>query len=386
MVEAGGPHIERGIRQELLEITGQSLYDDNHTTAADEARDIFDGRARNRTQVARVGCADARTSTSSDISIRNIAGALEPPAELANDLSIEVWSSDSHFDDDTVEIGVTPKGCGGLKAKETLGSSKVVTPGVNRYASEQIVHPDPIIQAIRTAENLAATTHKPVLATAQGHLSLRIYPLAFFQWDESEEISRSAVHRKYLNLENYDPRVIYANGIPKLNESRLPDTIQELLEKDRANARALLAKYPDLRHLNKVQKPRMVLLTTDRRLARIKYPVVASVPGSMFKIHLTREKTSGSVDIGRTDVERGLDQLSYVIQENAVPNHGDPSKPFSSTDILIVETGDLELSRRLARRALREHWMREWKAIPGTNIILLQTNDGIVNAYDEIAA
>lgn len=384
VVEGGTPYIERGIRQEDIVITAQSLYRDNHSPAAETARLEFEEKEVKGQLNAVEGCSDARTWTSGHISIRNIAGASLPRPELAAHRSIQLWNADSHYDSDKFDPGQAPTGCGGLGAKEKLGDTVVEKPGVLRYASSQIGHPDPILQAIMTAEGIAALSGgKPVLATAQDHLTQKITPVAFFQMVDGEEISRKAVQRKFLSPKNYDPERIYAEGMPSLNEEHLPDTIRELLEKNRREARELQARYPNSRELLGTQRPRMVLLTTDRRSARGKFPTISSAPGSLFKINLTREKEGDSINITQGDLELALDQLSYPIQ-HAVQNSADQSMPFSNTDRLIVETGDLKLSRKIVQAAIREEWMKEWHRLPGRSIILLQTNDGIVNDLDEL--
>ncbi len=378
--------IERGIRQEQLDITAQSFWIDNDSPEAKDAREEFTKKEEQRELWAVEGCADARTLTSTKIAIRKVAAASDPAPRLASDKSIGLWIADSHFDSDIFEIGKTPTGCGGLGAKLEIGNNRIQEPGVYRFASEEIADHDPVKQAIVTARNIFALSHgKPVLATLQDHRTFHIYPLAFFQvGDDGEEDVRSAVLGRYLDPKHYDPGIIYANGIPSLKEYNLPENVQAFLRRHRKLAQQMQGLYPDLHELQGVQKPRMVLLTTDRRSARQKFPKLASVPGSMFKITLFTEGSHETVQIGEKETEAALDQLSYPIRDKCLLNYGDPTKPFSNTDKIIIETPNIELSRLIAGKALQETWIKQWLELPERRIILLQTNDGIVNDVEEL--
>lgn len=374
---------DRGLRPEGLTVSADFLWEDNHSAKADENRALFDEKTAKGELLALDGCSDSRLWTPGDVTVRNVAGALAPHPLVVSGKAIRVWNSASHFDGETVEEGVTPRGCGGLATKEALGNRRIETPGVQRYASESIPHKDPLIQAIRTAEAIAAMSGKPTLATAQDHLTLRVYPLAYFIFEEGEELSRSAVPRRYLNVDNYDPKIIYANGIPFLKPENVPDVFQELLERNRQQARDTLSRYPDLRDMQKVINPRIILLTTDIRSARVKYPTISSVPGSMFKIHLPREKVGTSVVVSRRNLESAIDQLNYPVP-HSVTNQDDPAKPFHNTDTIIVETGHMPESRRIANRIARIGWGKNWLGLPGRRIVSVQANDGIVNDIEEL--
>src|SRR3989344_9098521 len=331
MVSEVPRNIDRDLRRSDLVVTADNLWLDNHSPEANETRAAFDERTARGQLTGLDGCADPRMWTPGDISVRNIAGALVPPSLVVSGKAINIWNSASHFDGETVEEGVMPKGCGGLATKAALGDRHIETPGIQRYASRIILHQDPIIQAIRTAEAIAALSGKPTLATAQDHLTLRLYPLAYFIFEDGEELSRSAVPRRYLNVDNYDPKIIYANGIPFLKPENVPDVFQELLDRNRQQARDTLSRYPDLRDMQKVINPRIILLTTEIRSARVKYPTISSVPGSMFKIHLPREKVGSSVVVSRRNLESAIDQLNYPVP-HSITNQDDPAKPFHNTD------------------------------------------------------
>lgn len=377
--------IDRGVRREELSINAGNLWTDNHSQRAEENRAIFDEKTAKGELIALDGCSDPRMWTPGDISVRNVAGAMEPPPMVASSKGAKLWNSASHFDGETVTNGTTPRGCGGLATKAALGGKRIETLGIERYASQKIPHPDPIIQAVRTAESIAVMSGKPTLATAQDHLTLRLFPLAYFIYQDGEELSRSAIPRRYLHEDNYDPRMIYVDGIPFLKPGNVPDIFHELLERNRQQARDTLALYPDLRDIQKVIDPRIVYITTDIRSARVKLPKYASVPGTMFKIHLAREGAGSSVVVTRTDLEAAIDQLSYPIT-HSLGNQDDSSKPFHHTDTLIIETEYMPESRRIAKNILRISWVKDWLKLPGRKVIIVQSNDGIINDIDELTA
>lgn len=377
-------HTEPGVRQEQLVITPESLWEDNHSAVAEARREEFEIARLKGKLIGVDRCSDARVSiVGNSISVGTIAAAGIPSTNLIRDRGLAAWLSLSHFAGDTVELEKMPEDCGGAKAKAQIGSEPRES-GIEKYVSEIIKHPDPLIQTILTAEAMAEIGGKPVLAAAQDHLNHAIYPVAFFQMKDGQMTSVSAVRN--IDIFNYDERRIYENGIPTITEDVLPEPIAQLLEQNRREQKETMAKYPDLERLQKVQKPRMVLLSTDPRSAKIRYPRLSQVPGSMFKVFVPREKINGALRVHEEDLETSLSQVEYPIS-HAVDNAGDPEKPFSNTDTLIIETGDMAISRRMAQKTIQEHnWMQNWLQLPERKIILVQTNGGIVYDMDQLAA
>lgn len=276
------------------------------------------------------------------------------------------------------EKGV-PEGCGGLNAKKEIGEEKHEH-GVLGYVSEKVRFHDAAMQAVWTALRVANLSEKPVLAALQDHLDFTIYPVAIFD----KEQRRSDVDSELLEAilrGKFNPDIYKDGRLPSIKEDSLPDLFTRLLEQNRKEAEKLNIAYADLRKLQKVQKPRMVLLSTDIRAARVKYPVIAGVPGSIFRVHVPREKIEGKPTISPKDFENSLRELEYPIH-HSFENHSDSEKPFSNTDRLLIETPDIDLSVELTRKLIDEDWMRKWLSLPDRRIIAMQAKSGIINPHN----
>lgn len=384
---------ERGPRQEDLIITPENFLDDNHSLQAKENQEYWNEMRLKSDLDAYYRCSDARLKLAGKnaISWASIAAADEPIREMASNRGINVSVALAHFDGDTVKPGVMPYGCGGLAVKADIGNRENQR-GSSRYVAEVIAHQDMFIQAWKTAELVATISGKPALAAAQDHLTLQIYPLAFFIPDSQGEItSHSKVRIQDVFDNNYHPRNVYVNGIPTIATSSLPDFFADIIVQNQKDMEVINRLYPDLRKMQKVQKPRIIFFSTDIRPTIVKLFKLSAVPGSIFKVMVPRQKTEGDVQISTRSLEKSLDQLHYPIS-HANENYEDPAKPFSNTDRLIIETGSMDLSRRLAQRAMREESTQEW--VNPTNekreknperknqIILLQTVGGVISAAE----
>lgn len=376
--------IERGPGQEDLVITAQTLYNDNHSQQAEEARERWSELKLKGKLRGFVRCSDAREKIVGEgVSLGNISAASVPSSRILNDRGLESLTVLSHFDGETVEPGKMPTGCGGLAAKGTIGDTPQVE-GIGKYVSEEIFSEDAVVQSLVTAERIARIADgKPVLAGVQDHLDYTIYPVAYFQSERGQMRSVNSV--RYEDIFKYNPARIFENGVPTIDESFLPQELLEVLEQNAREARGILEKYPDLAKLNKVHRPRMVLLSTDIRSARVKYPTLTMPPGSVFKIHLPRERMGEELTVSDRDIPQALSQLEYPIK-HSYDNHGDPQKPFSNTDRLIFEAPGMDQSRKLVKEAMKMSWLQNWISLPNKRILVAQVNAGIVNDIEEIAA
>lgn len=387
MVFEGFRPTERGIKQEELDITPQGLLGYNRSPQAEANRIKWEEARRNGELIAYLRCSDARLKPVgiNAVSWGSIAAADEPDTKFAVGRGTKASIALAHFDGDTVKPGEMPTGCGGLKAKEEAkkNGNQNEQVGIHRYVKDNIVHEDMIIQAWLSAENIAAISGKPSLAAVQDHLTLQIYPIALFT-PQGEGTMRtvSRVRAKDTLARSYDPKKIYENGIPTISESYLTDVFGEIMQQNMEDMREINSKYPNLREIQKVQRPRTILFSTDIRSARVKYPVLSSVPGSIFKLIVPRGKIEGTLQITDEDLENSLNQLEYPIT-HAIKNYENPDESFSNTDRLIIETGNLDLSKRVAQKAMEKEWMRKWLELKDRKIIVVQAIAGIVS--DNIA-
>ena len=372
---------ERGIRQEDLIITADSLIEQNHSSTADKFRADYEQARRNGDLTILERCSDARAKSigTRSVSAGSIAAARTPDAKLLLDRGSGRGIILTHFDGDTMEPGKMPSGCGGLAAKsneESIQDTDIAT-----YIKNVVAHKDPFVQSIRAAEQMAYISGKPVSAWAIDHLTDDIYPIAFFQRRPSGSMEKLGGIREY-EIADYDPEKIYAEGLPTMDERDLPDDFQRLLEQNRIEQIEILSRYPDFRQMQKVQRPRVILFSTDIRSAK-KFPILASIPGSVFKVLTDRQKLGDDINITPESLETAFKQLWYPIHY-AVKHHEQTDKSFSNTDRLIIETPSMELSRDIWDKALEKLDVQKWIALPGSRAILLQTNAGRVNDAAEI--
>ncbi|MBI2049355.1 hypothetical protein HYT32_00365 [Candidatus Roizmanbacteria bacterium] len=367
-------------------ISPKSLLEDNRSEEATRLRQAWDEIRREGKITLYFTCGDARILTPSpegSIAIRTIAGGglKDPYINLVNNRGVEKIVVLDHHDGDTVKPGQKPTGCGGLAAKEISNGHKgnETEEGIAEYIDHEVKHPDVIIQALLTAEEIALHTKKPVMAATQDHLTKIIYPLAIFLEGGLHKLT--SIHLNDIAGDLYDPSRLYADGVPVLPDNLIPPNFRKLIEANREEAALLIERYPDLRQEQKVQNPEMVVMSTDVRSMRVRYPNTSRRPGSLFKLNIPRKKEGPHMKINQKDLVRTLNQAQYPI-EHTVANFGDPTKPFSKTYTVFIETGDMELSRNLSKEIVKKPWMQEWIELPDRQIIVASTQAGVTKAVE----
>jgi hypothetical protein len=364
-------------------ITPQSLLEDNQSEEAKIREKEWETNRKNGKLIAVFTCGDARIfvpSPEQTISVRSIAtgGSKKPYEALLNSPGVKCIVVLSHHDGDTATPGQKPTGCGGLAAKEEANNHKDqhYTKGIGDYIEHDVRYPDPVIQALISAEEIASETDKPILAATQDHLTEEIFPIAIFELRGNRKTTLINFGKIADSL--YHPSEFYANGIPILPNEFLTEEFSQFLEENKQEVARLEKEYSTLREKQKVQNPKMVVLSTDIRSMRIRYPQSSQEPGSLFKLNMPRKKDNLGVSIDPNNLIKSLEQAEYPLS-HAVKNYGDNSKPFSLTDRVFLETGDIKLSHTLAEKLAQESWMKEWLALPDHKIIIAQSNAGKSN-------
>lgn len=381
-VERTRPTESQSYSEQLLnlEISAETLSNDNHTQRAEEIIAKFnEGKKRSDlTLVSR--CSDARLKSIGEhaISIGSVAAGLTASERILTNNSIPRSVVLTHLDGEKIVPGEVPSGCGGLEAKDHIESVEgtEIEPHINGY----IANKDPLVQSVRVAEQIAGISGKPSAAWVIDHRTDNIYPIAFFQYSGDALTRVSKILESDVHSKNFEK--IYQDGIPTIDEDLFPQKFQELLEQNRREQEQIRSRFPDLKEIQRIQNPRAVLFSTDIRSAK-KFPELASIPGSVFKVFANREKLGDLEDITQENMEMTFRQLWYAIT-HANKNDGDPEKPFMNTDRFIIETPSMELSEKVAEKALKKPWIRTWMEKPDRKIILLRTNAGHVNDASEI--
>ncbi|MCL6096554.1 MAG: hypothetical protein M1444_02605 [Patescibacteria group bacterium] len=315
-------------------------------------------------------CDDARNHMSLRIAqIRSIStGGDEESYEsyegLYNDNGVRIIAVVFHYDKETEKKGKAPEGCGGqgVKGKQQANEAPTLG-GAYGYVDKKIAHRDPLIQVLKSADQISKYTSKPILAAARDHLSGRISPVAFFQQREGEpQLIYSAVRVGNVLDGSYKPEEIYANGVPVLDKSDpiLKDFFMYFAEND-YEVRKLAEKYPDLRDRMKVQNPDALVISTQVRPLRSKYYTTFEDPNKAFEITIARcRKTlEASTRITNKAIQEVLEQAHYAMT-HALDNRGKEGKEFRDTRTVLIETTHIDESRKIAQALAETEFGARW--------------------------
>lgn len=370
--------------------TAEFLLNDNASPVADANRARWEAARREGRLTLVQACSDSRTlifDQNEAVVIRYIGGAIpvQPYTKLINHRSIGGVMVMAHFDGNLVSPGKSPSGCGGLKEKERQinGGTIEATEGIEHFVENHIATSDTILQACILAGATAEHTEKPVLAAAQDHLDGTVYPIAVFTNHGRRVIT--AIPARLLYSTQHDPKEIYTEGIPYLDDGELPDELFSCLEQNRAQVAELKRKFPNLRKIQTTQNPSMLVLTTDIRPVAMRYPSL-NVPGKVFCLSVPRDKSEidSTVQISREALVAGVNQADFPIGM-ALANQGDLTKTFSQLNTFFVETRNFEKSRWAAEQLTKKEWMKKWIAIPGNKILVGETQAGIASRIEVFA-
>jgi hypothetical protein len=368
---------------ENIVITPDTLLKDNHTETADKLRAEWMENKRAGELYVLDACGDARVRfprPEEYVTLKSIAAGGLIESVIVSNAGTKFAVVASHFDGETFVPGQMPTGCGGLGAKDKALKEKKPTPikGIGYYIENNIEHPDPLIKALLTANRIAKETGKPCLAVAQDHRTSKIYPFGVFLPGKAPICAINLIDQ----LLGYNPKEMYGNGIPELENSSIPDIFMEFIDACKAQMKELLVNFPNLTEMLRVQNPRMIVLSTEIMSAKIRYPEIAGFPGILFKLHLPRIKNGTEVSIDPGKLEDVVNQTEYPIQ-HAVDNFEKPNEPFSKTDRILIETENIDLSRKVALRLAEEEWMGNWLALPEHQMLIAQTQEGITQLIEQ---
>lgn len=364
---------------EIPEITPESLLADNKSEEAIESLNNWENAKTGRKQTAMVACGDARLILPyrTTMSMRTIAtGSVNSPQGLEavkpilESVGVNKIITVGHFNGDTAIPGEAIRGCGGLQAKEEGQTRKS---GILRFVEEHIQHQDVVLQTLISASKIAATTDKPVLAAIMNHRDGTLYPLAVYSYFGTETIRNFGDDK--IIPGSFDPRILYAGGIPAMEEEQIPEIFRDVLDEQTRNVEDMKRLYPDLHKRQEVQNPVMIAISTETRSMKIRFPNTAREPGSIFKLHIPRSQSGNSIDITFEDMRNAANQLDFPIKQ-ANKNYGEHNKSFSKTSVLFIETEDIQISIMLAFGLFRERWMQKWTELPGHSVIVAQTKGG----------
>lgn len=381
------PRTEITKTPENIVISPETLLADNQSEKAKKLSLMWEENRRQENLWGIVTCGDARIMTPCPerlISVRSIATAGTKETKIFSDKGLKIVVVISHVDGDTIETGKRPKGCGGLGAKEEAlnGNHEKPIEGIQYYIDNNIEHPDPAIQALISAREIRNATGKPSLAVIQNHRTGKVYPFAVF-FKDYQTVSKNL---DGIDLKEYSPSKIYADGLPILPDEAIPDMFRKFLNANTQQVNEILIKYSNLKDVQKVQNPRLVVISSKLPSIRIRYPETTDIPGLVFKLFLSREKEGpGKIAISANALRETIGQAQYPL-EHAVHNFGQPDKPFSKTDRVLIETSDINVSRSVAQKLADNLWMKEWLVLPDHRLLIAQNIEGVSNIIEDFVS
>lgn len=376
-----GPSIELPPIKTLV-ITLESLRVDNQSEEAKIGIGEYERHASNGDLVAGEACGDSKTTLplpEQTVFLRSISNGGPKDYGVFRHPKVGKAVAVTHVDGDTLEIGKMPTGCAGLREKQkSRTQSEGVVEGLSYYVHNNIAHPDPVVQALVTANEIFKKSGKPALATVQDHLTTKIYPVGVFLPNQAPNAAINLVDLAV----KYDPESIYANLIPTLKDSDIPDMFREFLDAANAQMRSLLMNYSNFKETQKVSNPRFIVLSTEPRSLRIRYPKTMSRPGIAFKMHLPRERLeSGTISINPSVLRDIINQVEYPFG-HAADHFGKPGESFEDTDIFLIETGDWDVSYQLAEELDKVKPVKKWLSQDRHQIWVAKTEEGITTRME----
>jgi len=381
---------EGKITENKIKITSESLYNDNHSEEANEARYIWSKAKSYGSLLIVQKCSDARVflpSPDTSVAINYIAEGCLPPEPQQLLLASPGVAGEvilAHFDGETFQAGKMPEGCGGLKAKKDQIETQKMETYLDKYIEKHIIHPDPILQACFSALETVKYTEKPVFVAAQDHRTGETFPVAaFYSWGDEKEI---VAHKDILGSlfgHRYDPASFYRNGIPQIGEDKLAKIFVNFLNEAQEKSRRINDKYPDFYIESSIQDPPLVVLSTNIIPFAACFPRTGAKPGTVFEVFVPRKRVEASVSIKEDELEPSLYQIEYPIRQS-LQNNGQDGKPFANTNTILIDTEHISLSRTLAYKLCDQiQSVKDWLNIKTHKILISETEKGILSEIKE---
>jgi len=370
--------------KDRLMLTPERLLQENRSTESERSRALWNEAKRTHDLLVMHNCGDARMSDvdiigrPGIISLNSIASANTHHEKKEDPFSFVYTSSgakavimNGHYDGRTVVSGAPPKGCGGLGERSKIEPGKGDLKSIEtaaQYVSTLIESSDVVVQTLISAANVAQKTDLPVYATVTDHISYRLSPIAIFQGGRIDTLIPLSA------LFAYAPELIYANGIPEMDVTNNGQRtlIQDLVHENRNQMQELLKRIPDFAKRQEVQDPHTILISTDIRSPRIRYPRLSG-PGNIFNIRLPYDKDeSGKITgVNLQHLNNTFAQAQYPISH---VEGSAPGGPFNSTRNIIIETPNLDLSRAAAVTLMGKDWMGPWLEKEHGSVFIAQVN------------
>jgi len=389
-----GEAIEIGPRPSLLgeregiNVTKETLLADNHSPEAQQGIALWRDTRENHKLIVIDKCSDARSfedEPETKVILPSIAasGPVEPFDRVYQDPKVQAIVTESHYSSKLAKRGENPPGCGGRGGKAAQKNGGPIEGDVQKFIRDHVPHEDVVVNSLYRAGRLADITRKPVLATAQDHITGQLKPLAWFNVNaRGNVVGESAIPYHLLFEGGYDPHRIYENGVPELPIEASPDVFAQLVMDNTAHLEQLKERFPDFTKAQEVQNPKTLLLSTSTKPARIRYPKIFGLPGTFFSLRFGRERIDGGDIVDPASMHEALNQAHFAIH-NSTANH-DTDRDFARLNTVLIETSNLDTSLELAVELGQKPWMQEWMQLPNHKILLARTRAGVTDHIEAL--
>lgn len=372
---------------ENLPITPLNLLEDNHTLEAQS--NVLEWQAAKDRKEHEITvfllCSDARlvspiingdnilTASASTIAA---GGDKKPLEHLLTHEAFKQIIVIAHYNGQQFNETGEVVGCGGVDTSKALGNVNEVTDqdGLTEFIQEQ-VKPDSITQAVTIARQIEKLTDIPVFGVAVDHLTLEAKPIF-------ESIMQSDGQRKVLCNGDIDkPAKERENPLAELNYRELSETFKEWLMVNKESSKRM-QELPEFYESQKVQNPKAMVLSTSPIPMAVRYPLLFGKPNRAFVVRLPFEKDpmdeaeiqSGRIAIKDEFLYEAVAQLAYPMTHATNATEGGS---FFDTKILIIETPDIRMSKKIANRLIQKHqYVKDWIENKGGKIIVTEVKSG----------
>ncbi len=371
--------------------SAEAYLADNRSPEARERLAKHHEHKMHGTLVYVAGCGDARAEeemAEQTLVDRRIAAAVLPEKaqQPLADPSVMFGTVSIHFAGSKTRQGERLRGCGGQDAVEELShidGPPAIDP-LFQYAG-RIAHADPTIHGLKLARRLARTSDvgKLVALTTHDHETGERRAIGYSQRKGKimMDVTPADFH---MPLDGqYDPKLIYSNGLPSLDMDSLPGNVQEFLVRYQEK----LATQPVIAEDQATQDPGAIMFTTELRDSKLWLPDTYAKRNSGFRLTLYQ---SPNRVVSPDDQDVALAQARYVFRQS-VDNAHLPGTPFHSTSTAAVLTDQYDFSRQFAARLVqsvqdlsRTDGKPSWFEFPNRKIIVGEVHNGNIHRIGEI--
>ncbi len=373
--------IEQGQNTPEFRITPQSLLKDNHSPKAmlnrsewRKAKEAKDGQ-----MTLYIVCGDARIVTAEMfdgpkiVSIASIAssGDLKPFINLLQHDYVGQIVVVGHFDHEKINNTGEIAGCGGIDTSSKLKKGEVVVENhdLDEFL-EQRVTPEFFENVNKIVKEAALLSGKPVLGVLADHLTYGAFPIVELINGREYKLTYDYLTRfakgQISNLKDF--LTIGSDIFPELKLENLDPIFRKIIRKNRTKALKRLEKDPGFVERQRIQNPSTVVISTCPMPMALRYPETFGKPNKAFVIRQPFLKSStGEISIEDIDLKSIVGQIYYPLS-NALNN--DPSKGFTDTKNLLIETPSLELSAQIANKLMGIQFIQDWISQRGGKIMI----------------